>query len=70
MECLSNVVKVHLPNYLRDLPLPTSVFGWFQLGIGDWARLLPFGTVVGGLTFLAVQGLSNTPAIGPVIKVN
>ena len=69
MESVSNVVRVHLPNYLRDLPLPTSVFGWLQLSIGDWIRLLPFGTVVGGLSILAVQGLSNAPTIGPIIKV-
>ena len=69
MESISNVVRVSLPNYLRDLPIPTSVFGWFQLGLGDWARLLPFGTVAAGVTYLAVSGLSNTPVLGPVIKV-
>ena len=69
MESISNVVRVSLPNYLRDLPIPTSVFGWFQLGLGDWARLLPFGTVAAGVTYLAVSGLSNTPVVGPVIKV-
>ena len=69
MESLSNVVRVSLPNYLRDLPIPTTVFGWFQLGLGDWAKLLPFGTVAAGISYLAVQGLSNTPGVGPVIKV-
>ena len=69
MESISNVVRVSLPNYLRDLPIPTSVFGWFQLGLGDWARLLPFGTVAAGVTYLAVSGLSNTPVLGSVIKV-
>jgi len=68
MESLSTVIKVSLPNYLRDLPIPSSVFGWFQLGVGDWARLLPFGTVAAGVTYLAVQGLSNAPGVGPVIK--
>ena len=69
MESLSNVVRVSLPNYLRDLPIPTTVFGWFQLGLGDWAKLLPFGTVAVGISYLAVQGLANTPGVGPVIKV-
>ena len=69
MESLSNVVRVYLPNYLRDLPIPTTVFGWFQLGVGDWVKLLPFGTVSAGVTFLAVQGLANSPVLGPYIKV-
>ena len=69
MESLSNVVRVSLPNYLRDLPIPTTVFGWFQLGLGDWAKLLPFGTVAAGISYLAVQGLANAPGVGPVIKV-
>jgi len=68
MESLSNVVRVSLPNYLRDLPIPTTVFGWFQLGLGDWAKLLPFGTVAAGISYLAVQGLANAPGVGPVIK--
>ena len=69
MESLSNVVRVSLPNYLRDLPIPTTVFGWFQLGLGDRAKLLPFGTVAAGISYLAVQGLANAPGVGPVIKV-
>ena len=69
MESLSNVIKVSLPNYLRDLPIPSTVFGWFQLGVGDWIKLVPFGTVCAGVTYLAVQGLSEAPGVGPVIKV-
>ena len=70
MESLSNVIRVSLPNYLRDLPIPTSVIGWFHLGVGDWARLIPFGTVAAGVTYLAVHGLANAPGVGPVIKVH
>ncbi len=40
MESLSNVVRVHFPGYLRDLPVPKTVGGWFSLGLGDWARLV------------------------------
>ena len=69
MECVSNVIKVSLPNYLRDLPIPSTVFGWFQLGVGDWIKLVPFGTVAAGVTYLAVQGLSQAPGVGPVIQV-
>ena len=69
MESLSNVVRVHLPTYLRDLPVPNSFFGWFSLGLGDWAKLFPFGVAVGGLTYLTLQGLCNTPVVGPCIQV-
>ena len=69
MESLSNVVTVYLPDYLRELPIPKTLFGWFQLTIGDWAKLLPFGIVSAGGTFLAIQGLANSPVVGPWIKV-
>merc|ERR1711879_7277 len=66
METVSNVVQGTLPNYLKDLPIPKSVLGWFSLGI------LPFGiwnlAAVGGLSYVTLQALSNAPGIGPAIK--
>ena len=44
--------------------------GWFGLGFGDWARLVPFGFGVGGVAYLSVQGLMNVPGIGPVLQVS
>lgn len=32
MEALSSLVKVTLPNYLSNLPIPDSITGWFKLG--------------------------------------
>lgn len=32
MEALSGLVKVTLPNYLSNLPIPNSFTGWFKLG--------------------------------------
>lgn len=32
MEALSGLVKVTLPNYLSNLPIPDSFTGWFKLG--------------------------------------
>lgn len=32
MEALSGLVKVTLPNYLSNLPIPDSFTGWFRLG--------------------------------------
>merc|ERR1712156_190066 len=68
MECISTAVRVSLPAYLKDLPIPNTFFGWFSLGIGDWARLLPFGVAVGGFSYLALQGLTKAPAVGPVLQ--
>merc|ERR1711953_604570 len=72
METVSNVVQGTLPNYLKDLPIPKSVLGWFSLGISDWMRILPFGiwnlAAVGGLSYVTLQALSNAPGIGPAIK--
>ena len=68
MAAVSHVVKVSLPNYLRELPLPDSILGWFHLGVGDWARILPFGVAVGGLSYLSLKGLCSTPGIGPALQ--
>ena len=74
MESVSNVVQATLPNYLKDLPIPKTVLGWFSLGISDWMRILPFGiwnlAAVGGLSYVTLHALSNAPGIGPAIKVN
>ena len=69
MEAISSLVKVSLPEYLSNLPIPNSFGGWFSLGLGDWARLVPFGVCVGGLSYLSLQGLAAAPGIGPVLKV-
>jgi len=68
MSAVSHVVKVSLPAYLEGLPIPDSILGWFSLSVGDWARLLPFGVVVGGISFLSLKGLCATPTIGPILQ--
>merc|ERR1712079_335913 len=57
-----------IPSYLHSLPVPDSLLGWFSLSISDWARLVPFGVAVGGLSYLSLQGLVNAPGVGPAIK--
>ena len=46
--------------------------GWFQLGLGDWMRLIPFGVAVGGFSYLSLQVVaplipsgSSTPFLPP-----
>ena len=70
MECISTAVRVSLPGYLKELPIPNTFIGWFSLSIGDWARLLPFGVAVGGFSYLTIQGLLNAPVVGPVLQVS
>jgi hypothetical protein len=69
MQAVSSLVKVTLPRYLSDLPLPDSFGGWFSLGLTDWLRLVPFGAAVGGLSYLGLRGLAAAPGVGPVIQV-
>merc|ERR1712080_31322 len=38
--------------------------GWFE-GLG---QIGPTGMAVGGLSYLTIQGLANSPVIGPVLK--
>eukprot|EP00088_Acartia_fossae_P012395 TRINITY_DN1638_c0_g1_i5.p1 TRINITY_DN1638_c0_g1~~TRINITY_DN1638_c0_g1_i5.p1 ORF type:complete len:167 (+),score=27.99 TRINITY_DN1638_c0_g1_i5:67-501(+) len=68
MQVVNTIVKDSLPSYLANLPIPDTILGWFKLSVGEWARLLPFGIAVGGLSYLSLQGLANSPVIGPMIK--
>ena len=70
METISTTVKVSIPNYLANLPIPNSIMGWFSLGIGDLFRLIPFGVAVGGGTYLTLMGLTKTPVVGPILQVS
>ncbi len=69
MEAISTLVRVGLPNYLSNLPIPETVGGWFSLRVGDWVRLIPFGAAVGGLSYLSLKGLAAAPGVGPAIQV-
>ena len=31
MESVSNMIRVSLPNYFSNLPVPSSIGGWFSL---------------------------------------
>jgi len=53
MEALSGLVKVTLPNYLSNLPIPDSFTGWFKLGFRDWLSLVPPTAAVAGLGYMS-----------------
>nr|CAG4644477.1 EOG090X0JRY [Lepidurus arcticus] len=60
MESLSNLVRVSFPNYLASLPIPTSIGGWFHLGVRDWAALLPFAAVLAGASYYTYEKVQQT----------
>nr|ACO15461.1 CDGSH iron sulfur domain-containing protein 2 homolog [Caligus clemensi] len=62
MQVLSVLVKDSLPKYLKGLPIPDTVGGWFSLGIKDWMRLVPLGLAVGGISFLTLHQIACCPA--------
>jgi len=68
MQVVNHIVKESLPNYLANLPIPDTILGWFKLSVSEWARLVPFGLAVSGLSYLSLQGLANSPVIGPMVK--
>jgi len=67
MEALSGLVKVTLPNYLSNLPIPDSFTGWFKLGVRDWLCLVPPTAALAGLGY--VSYLAFCPHARPPPKV-
>ncbi|XP_034934178.1 CDGSH iron-sulfur domain-containing protein 2 homolog [Chelonus insularis] len=53
MESFSHLVKVSLPNYLSDLPIPNSIGGWFKLGVKDWLSLIPPTAILAGVGYMS-----------------
>ncbi|KAH8346573.1 hypothetical protein KR084_005201 [Drosophila pseudotakahashii] len=51
MEPISNLVKSTLPDYLSNLPIPSSFGGWFSLSFKDWLSLIPPTVVVAGIGY-------------------
>ena len=57
---IPNSVRSHLDTChsifsAKYAPMDDQVLGWFSLSVGDWARLVPFGVAVGGLSYLSIQ---------------
>ncbi|KAF6207666.1 hypothetical protein GE061_016113 [Apolygus lucorum] len=68
MEPVHNLLKVQVPNYLSNLPLPNSIGGWFKLSIKDWANLVPFFTLVGGAGYITYRAFKPKPVCNPCFK--
>ncbi|KAL1492174.1 hypothetical protein ABEB36_012660 [Hypothenemus hampei] len=48
---IAHLVKVTVPDYLANLPIPDTVGGWFKLGFRDWISLVPPTAVAAGLGY-------------------
>jgi len=77
MLFLSKLIRETIPNYFRDLPVPDSFGGMFQLGISDLLRLTPLIAVISGSTYYTVrylrggpEGAGAEPRLGKRGKVN
>ncbi|KAJ3641365.1 hypothetical protein Zmor_027876 [Zophobas morio] len=55
MQPVAHLVKVSLPNYLTNLPVPDSFGGWFRLGFRDWLALVPPTAALAGFTYVTYR---------------
>ncbi|XP_050296348.1 CDGSH iron-sulfur domain-containing protein 2 homolog [Anthonomus grandis grandis] len=51
MQPIAHLVKVTVPDYLANLPIPDSIGGWFKLGFKDWLALVPPTALAAGVGY-------------------
>ncbi|ESO93405.1 hypothetical protein LOTGIDRAFT_216266 [Lottia gigantea] len=70
MESVSTLVKVSLPNYLRNLPIPNSISGFAKLSGSDWLSLVPFVGTVSLLVYVTLQAFrQKSPKPSPLVNL-
>jgi len=57
MEVVSRVIKVQLPNYLKSLPIPSTLGGFLKLSGNEWVQLVPFVVTTSVVVYLVVSAL-------------
>ncbi|KAL3276918.1 hypothetical protein HHI36_012286 [Cryptolaemus montrouzieri] len=67
---MAQLIKVTLPNYLSNLPIPDTVGGWFKLGIKDWVALVPPFACLAGATYVSYLAFCPKGRPSPCGKVN
>uniref|UniRef100_A0A5K3EU81 CDGSH iron-sulfur domain-containing protein 2 homologue n=1 Tax=Mesocestoides corti TaxID=53468 RepID=A0A5K3EU81_MESCO len=73
MNILSNTVRVHLPNTLRDVPIPDSLSGFFSLSLKEMFGLTIFGGVSAALgysVFFTVRSFLSSGHLNTMVKKN
>ncbi|XP_060064138.1 CDGSH iron-sulfur domain-containing protein 2 homolog B-like [Ylistrum balloti] len=61
MEVVSNIITVYLPNYLSNLPVPKSLFGFAKLSVVEWFSLVPVVGTVSLLVYVTSQAFKPKP---------
>ncbi|KAL5017816.1 hypothetical protein ScPMuIL_003538 [Solemya velum] len=61
MEVTSHLIRVSLPQYLKSLPIPSSITGFASLSGEDWLSLIPFVGTVSLLVYVTVQAFRPQP---------
>ncbi|XP_045469442.1 CDGSH iron-sulfur domain-containing protein 2 homolog [Harmonia axyridis] len=67
---MAQLIKVTLPNYLSNLPIPDTAGGWFRLSLRDWISLIPPFACVAGATYVSYLAFCPKARAPPCGKVN
>jgi hypothetical protein len=70
MEVVQNYFQRLLPDYLRELPIPSSVDGFAELGQEEILRLLPLGIFLFSLLTLLLLQLCTCGGSGSKGRIN
>ncbi|XP_062567493.1 CDGSH iron-sulfur domain-containing protein 2 homolog A-like [Saccostrea cucullata] len=61
MEVVNRLVTESLPDYLKNLPVPKSLFGFARLSVTEWASLVPFVGAVSIIVYMSVHSFKPKP---------
>ncbi|XP_076459579.1 CDGSH iron-sulfur domain-containing protein 2 homolog B-like [Babylonia areolata] len=61
METISTLVRVSLPNYLQNVPIPNSIGGFAKLSSQEWLSLVPFVGTVSIIVYVTVLAFKPPP---------
>ncbi|XP_045214368.2 CDGSH iron-sulfur domain-containing protein 2-like [Mercenaria mercenaria] len=62
MEVLSTLIRSTIPNYLKNLQVPSSIMGFARLSGSEWLQLLPFVGMLSLLSYVTYQAFRSKPA--------
>lgn len=61
MEVVNRLLTESLSDYLYNLPVPKSLFGFARLSVTEWASLVPFVGAVSLIVYMSVQTFKPKP---------
>ncbi|KAI0983962.1 hypothetical protein GJ496_011339 [Pomphorhynchus laevis] len=71
MNYISNAITKDIPDYLRNLPLPTSLIGFLDLTLTQWFELLPLFTSIVSISYFTYRDVISRvrPSKDPVERI-